>query len=556
MITYLVAEDHSEAFIMKIPIVIGVTGHRDLRQQDIPILRRMVRAELEKLKNGYPHSELVMLNSLASGADSLCAEEALPLGFRLVCPLPLPVEEYRKDFDEAEIRVFERLLSSAESVFVAPDLEPERPDRDFRYRQAGLFVASHCHGLLSLWDGSVAKPDGCGTAEIVAFKLDGCRTAATPLNADAGAVLQIVTPRMKNAVNPEISVQLWEKEPGQFHDILTETDAYNRNAAAFTPENAPEPLLPEECLVNTRLKRLSELYAEADGLSLFFQKRYLYTMRGFAITGVLLILFFLLYDTGESNLFLFGYGSLLLIYFLSFLFVKKQDAHGKYLNYRLLAETARIQTYLTSVNAEANVGCLLTWTQKQESAWIRAAMDVLTADAVGCNTVDENIVRHCWIDSQLAYHEKAGKRDGKRKHISEKTAQSMLTASILLTFVLLLFELFGGSLMETPLISSDAPSFLLQHTGQDFTLRSFFKLLLGIISSVTVFLADYYGRLSLDRKTEDHEKMARLYREAAEQFENHPSERTELLISLAQEEIIENGNWVSYCRENPPSFDV
>ena len=556
MITYLVTEDHSEAFIMKIPIVIGVTGHRDLRQQDIPILRRMVRAELEKLKNGYPHSELVMLNSLASGADSLCAEEALPLGFRLVCPLPLPVEEYRKDFDEAEIRVFERLLSSAESVFVAPDLEPERPDRDFRYRQAGLFVASHCHGLLSLWDGSVAKPDGCGTAEIVAFKLDGCRTAATPLNADAGAVLQIVTPRMKNAVNPEISVQLWEKEPGQFHDILTETDAYNRNAAAFTPENAPEPLLPEECLVNTRLKRLSELYAEADGLSLFFQKRYLYTMRGFAITGVLLILFFLLYDTGESNLFLFGYGLLLLLYFISFLFVKKQDAHGKYLNYRLLAETARMQTYLTSVNTEANVGCLLTWTQKQESAWIRAAMDVLTADAVGCNTVDENIVRHCWIDSQLAYHEKAGKRDGKRKHISEKTAQSMLTASILLTFVLLLFELFGSSLMETPLISSDAPGFLLPHIGHDFTLRSFFKLLLGIISSVTVFLADYYGRLSLDRKTEDHEKMARLYREAAEQFENHPSERTELLISLAQEEIIENGNWVSYCRENPPSFDV
>ena len=545
-----------EAFILKIPIVIGVTGHRDLRQKDIPILHRAVHSELEKMKTEYPHSDFVMLNSLASGADTLCAEEALSLGFRLVCPLPLPIEEYRKDFDEAEVKVFDRLLSSAENVFVAPDTEPKRSDRNFHYRQAGLFAASHCHILLSLWDGSGPKPNGCGTAEIVAFKRDGCRTAAMPLNADAGAVLQIVTPRMKNAVNPEISVQLWEKEPGQINDILTETDAYNRNAAAFTPENAPEPLLPEECLVNTRLKRLSELYAEADGLSLFFQKRYLYTMRGFAITGVLLILFFLLYDTGESNLFLFGYGLLLLFYFISFLFVKKQDAHGKYLNYRLLAETARIQTYLTSVNTEANVGCLLTWTQKQESAWIRAAMDVLTADAVGCNTVDENIVRHCWIDSQLAYHEKAGKRDGKRKHISEKTAQSMLTASILLTFVLLLFELFGGSLMDMPLISADAPGFLLQHTGQDFTLRSFFKLLLGIVSSVTVFLADYYGRLSLDRKTEDHEKMARLYREAAEQFENHPSERKELFIALAREEIIENGNWVSYCRENPPSFDV
>lgn len=541
---------------MKIPIVIGVTGHRDLRQQDIPNLRRAVHSELEKIKTEYPHSDFVMLNSLASGADTLCAEEALSLGFHLVCPLPLPIKEYRKDFDEAELRVFERLLSSAESVFIVPDMEPARPDRDFRYRQAGLYVASHCHVLLALWDGSAAKPDGCGTAEIAAFKLNGCRIAAMPLNADAGAVLQIVTPRVKNTANPEISIRLWEKEPGQIHDILTETDAYNRNAVTFTLENAQEPLLPEECLVNTRLKRLSELYAEADGLSLFFQKRYLYTMRGFAITGVLLVLFFLLYDTGESNLFLFGYGSLLLIYFLSFLFVKKQDAHGKYLNYRLLAETARIQTYLTSVNEEANVGCLLTWTQKQESAWIRTAMDVLTADAVGCNAVDENIVRHCWIDSQLAYHEKAGKRDGKKKHINEKIAQSMLIVSVLLTFVLLMFELFGGSLMDMPLISADAPGFLLQHTGQDFTLRSFFKLLLGIVSSVTVFLADYYGRLSLDRKTEDHEKMARLYREAAEQFENHPSERKELFIALAREEIIENGNWVSYCRENPPSFDV
>lgn len=32
---------------MRIPIAIGVTGHRDLRQQDIPLLRRTVHTELE-----------------------------------------------------------------------------------------------------------------------------------------------------------------------------------------------------------------------------------------------------------------------------------------------------------------------------------------------------------------------------------------------------------------------------------------------------------------------------------------------------------------------------
>ena len=35
---------------MSIPIVIGVTGHRDLRERDIPTLRVLVYAELQKLK--------------------------------------------------------------------------------------------------------------------------------------------------------------------------------------------------------------------------------------------------------------------------------------------------------------------------------------------------------------------------------------------------------------------------------------------------------------------------------------------------------------------------
>ena len=53
-----------------------------------------------------------MLNSIASGADTLCAEVALSLGIDLVCPLLMPASEYRKDF--------------------------QRPTRDFRYRQAGM----------------------------------------------------------------------------------------------------------------------------------------------------------------------------------------------------------------------------------------------------------------------------------------------------------------------------------------------------------------------------------------------------------------------------------
>ena len=59
-----------------IPIVVGVTGHRAIREQDCPAIREAVRTELEKLRTLCPNSPLVMLSSLAEGADLLCADAA------------------------------------------------------------------------------------------------------------------------------------------------------------------------------------------------------------------------------------------------------------------------------------------------------------------------------------------------------------------------------------------------------------------------------------------------------------------------------------------------
>lgn len=218
----------------KIPIVIGVTGHRDLRQQDLPLLRRTVHTELEKLKTACPHSKFVMLNSLAAGADSLCAEEALKLGFRLVCPLPMDAEEYRKDFSGDELTAFEGLLKKADEVFVAPHTEPEKDSRDYLYRQAGIYVAAHSHVLLALWDGSPAKPDGCGTAEAVSFMLQGEYESAGSCfrTENDGAVIQIRTPRESGNDSFPVSVHLIENRIGSLREVLKMTDRYNADASA------------------------------------------------------------------------------------------------------------------------------------------------------------------------------------------------------------------------------------------------------------------------------------------------------------------------------------
>ena len=86
----------------RVPLVIGVTGHRDLRTQDVPLLEREVAAIITRLQRDYigedVETPLILISALAEGADRVVARVALALDVRLIAPLPLPVAEYRRDF--------------------------------------------------------------------------------------------------------------------------------------------------------------------------------------------------------------------------------------------------------------------------------------------------------------------------------------------------------------------------------------------------------------------------------------------------------------------------
>ena len=182
-----------------VPIVVGVTGHRDIRPEDRDALYSAVEKILLALREKCPHSGIVMLNSLARGADQLCAEAALRLSIPLTVVLPMAQEEYEKDFSGEELLRFRTLCSAAKECFAAPETEqaPPSPDRNFAYRQAGIFVAAHAHVLLALWDGKETAAPQCGTAETVRFALEGAYEPknAIPLGGNC-SVWQVQTPRI------------------------------------------------------------------------------------------------------------------------------------------------------------------------------------------------------------------------------------------------------------------------------------------------------------------------------------------------------------------------
>ena len=130
-------------------------------------------------------------------------------------------------------------------------------------------------------------------------------------------------------------------------------------------------------------------------------------------------------------------------------------------------------------------------------------------------------------------------------------------AALTIFLVVVVMESWYKPVMQMVIpVASPLRSILMMHVEQDLTVRGTFKIMLGLISSVTLFLANYYGKLSLGRKITDHEKMiARLHR-AKVLLDTHEVPWETVYRELAKESIIENGEWLSYSRDQPPTVNI
>jgi hypothetical protein len=89
-------------FGYRLPLVIGVTGHRDLKPEEIPEISAHVRNLLNDLQERYPNRKLRLLSPLAEGADRLVANIAVELGLEFSVVLPMPLGIYHTEFSGQE----------------------------------------------------------------------------------------------------------------------------------------------------------------------------------------------------------------------------------------------------------------------------------------------------------------------------------------------------------------------------------------------------------------------------------------------------------------------
>ncbi len=539
-----------------IPFVFGVTGHRDLRSEDIPALTQVIYDQLAKWKNACPHTEFYCMTSLAEGADQLCGRIASGLGMRLLVPLPMEQAEYEKDFSGDALAEFRSLLQSAASVFVAPDTEA-RDDgtRDYAYRKAGIYLARHCHVLLALWDGFAGESSCCGTADTVDFKTK--RAYHTPdslLNApNDGIVLHIVTPRQSGRELPKgaLSAHLIEHTQGAFMELLKQTEEFSKDAADADTATSCGIFTEETILdLGQAAKSYEKLYRASDALAMRFRNDYLALLKWLCATGALLVVSFLFYDEFEANLFLIAYGVIALCAFILFFAAKHGRCHEKYIEYRLFAETLRVQLNLLAAGIAVNVEELMPLSQRSICPWIGAAMSALPLNGETAQSAHAD-VRAIWLQAQLNYQKATLEKNSAKQKRQSKISAAILLFTILFFAVVVLLEFkFPVWIAQEIALPDWLHRLTLMHSEHFFSLRGIFKILLGILPAFAFVVSSYYGKLSLARKCKDGKRMIALYTGALAAYDNPQTDKKRLFAELAREELAETGDWLSYVYEN------
>ena len=527
----------------KIPLVIGVTGHLEIRDEDRDVLRETAKSELKRLQERCPHTPVVMLCALARGADLLCADAAEEAGISLWAALPMDRAEYEKDFSPEDLTRLAHHIARAEKMYTAPAAEkaPESQDRDFCYRQCGIHIAEHCQILLALWDGGEDR-SGCGCAAAVNALLEGRwepERGTASRCAENAAVIHVVTPR-KGADGGTAGEVRILGDRNAMAEILSRTEEFNTLAESagqdgYTP-------LPEDAGQEPGLQEIQAVYRAADSLSLRFAKQYRRILSGLAATGTLLTLAFLLYDEKEMIPMILLCGAMLVCAILLSGRAARTACHRRYIEYRALAEAMRVQMFLRYAGSRVEAQRLMSWTQQTETAWILCAVCAVNAQKPAEKARD---IRECWVRDQEAYHTKAGRRTGRKNEGNSRLVRMILLCSVAAYVVTLVFELLCGGLVFRPVIKMEDPD----------TFRVVMKIVLGTLSAGTLFLSGYYGKMNLERETTDHGKMTAFFRTMSERIAAQ-GQTESLMETLAREELAENGSWCSYRKDAEPELDL
>jgi len=586
-----------------VPIIVGITGHRDIPVEDCQALKVQIQLIFDDLKKKYPLTPVSLISSLAEGADRIAAEVAIENSIKLIVPLPLPQDEYARDFESSSSREdFVRLLAKASVSFEIPlvrgntaeSIKDYGPARDRQYFAAGRFMVEHCQILIALWDGITNEKVG-GTGDIVELQLLGDTTRTdnddiifNPIQ--TGPVYNIVTRRKSEdgpikpdksffqqflpqntfssfkpfainilyPLNVDTKGSLEEEQQRVFACI----DTFNRDAITLSnelatqskqsvewlmsiptssPEQRTDKMFTKEDLSGPQ-KELLEKFAIADAMAIYFQKDTYTALYAIACFIPLIVFFFEMYLSISSALIVIaGYLAPMACAYGVYYWSKQRKNQEKFLDYRALAEGLRVQFFWKLAGLHESVASDYLGKQQSELDWIRQAIR------------NWSLLTGFGNNGSLPAHEEA--LQAVKTYWVQGQAHYYRNAAFRQKEKMERLDLIAKVFFSTAMFVL-TPAMLTIHKfklGGDL-LDNWMQVVTPASFVIAGAINYYNDKMLFSAQVKQYTRMGALFNKALKLLDANPDNQLrsrDVLLKLGKEAIAENGDWLLMHRERP-----
>lgn len=251
-----------------------------------------------------------------------------------------------------------------------------------------------------------------------------------------------------------------------------------------------------------------------------------------AFSGVMFAsCFFLYFSVLEAdNVILISMLALLLFIVSVYCVANFLKFHKKYLEFRVLAETFRVQYYISRAGVDKKISQRLPLMIENDLGWIKEVLENFPNEHC-----QKESIKDYWINSQRNYHLNALKKASRKKKLNDFTSDAILVLTVISYLTILILELI--------VLNHFTVDNILIFTSQDL------KFYLGILSVIALLYKSIYGKMSLTEMISNYERMVNLYDNVLKEI-GQKGESEGLVLRLADECLAENSLWYAFQKQN------
>jgi hypothetical protein len=426
-------------FESKLPYIIGVVGHRNIVEESKEDASNHFEKILKRYKTKYPNTPILVVTSLAEGADQLIAEVAIKVeGVFLGVLIPMGIEKYLETFSSDSAREeFNKFCAKA--IFVRDtSIDMVYEDNSDAFRSNTRELSNNADLLIALWDGIASNQVG-GTSDTLYYKLKKIHrpknlTDVALNQKEFGSAIVIPVSRTGDQTKPIKKnpyslkpVSLEETSIDEASDLLA-VSKHNWNKLKF--ESQSPSLTYSEILTKNALSLAEKM-----------RKKFIVALLVILTSSFLTIVAIEIQSRSTSKIISVATILVALSAFVIYQIVTKLEIKDKYHQFQAVAEAGEIQQLWSKVGIPEDVSDYFLTGINSSFDWMRSLVRTISfldkSQTINNMEAETKEFMKTWISKQILL------RKGDSKVVGRITKNNRLASFIrIITIISIIFSLF------------------------------------------------------------------------------------------------------------------